>query len=291
MNALSMRLQLNTLEKNAQMLVQNELSTLLRIYKEFAQERHGTQQQQQQEQRRQEQSQDTMSAMAAAKADANVKLISDSSSSENSESAASPSASSSSGAISDNDMDDDKEDNDDDENDDDDDESGGSNESTNDFDNEASNGNESDSDTGRVRFTEVDLILGSILIQDMRMCQQDDSSLFLFLLPFVLSSSYFLPAYMLNNSELVYLIVSCVDSKQLKDLVAAIVSQDIVLLRQTENAPAKGSGKKASGTGSKKPSASKRQTKNSSTVTVKASGKTSSDLLANKKRKRNSGRF
>ena len=56
MNALSMRLQLNTLEKNAQILVQNELSTLIRIYKEFAQERHGTQQQQQQEQRRQEQS-------------------------------------------------------------------------------------------------------------------------------------------------------------------------------------------------------------------------------------------
>ena len=48
-------------------------------------------------------------------------------------------------------------------------------------------------------------------------------------------SSHFEPAYMLNNSELVYLIVSCVDSKQLKDLVAAIVSQDIVLLKQTEN--------------------------------------------------------
>jgi hypothetical protein len=97
-NALNMRLQLNNLEKNAQIPVQNELSTLIRIYKEFAQERHDTEQQQQQEQRRQEQSQDTMSAMAAAKADVNVKLISDSSS-ENSESAASPSTSSSSGAI------------------------------------------------------------------------------------------------------------------------------------------------------------------------------------------------
>ena len=91
---------------------------------------------------------------------------------------------------------------------------------------------------------------------------------------------------MLNNSELVYLIVSCVDSKQLKDLVAAIVSQDIVLLKHTENAPASKGGKKASG--KKTTPSSKRQTKNSSTV--RASGKTSGDLSANKKRKRNSGR-
>ena len=112
----------------------------------------------------------------------------------------------------------------------------------------------------------------------MRLCQQDDPSLFLFLLPFVLSKN-FLPAYMINNSELVYLIVSCVDSKQLKDLVAAIISQDIVLLKEPE--VVKVASKKAQ-------SVSKRQTKNSSTTRANKSQASANN--SNKKRKRNSGK-
>ena len=122
MNALNMRLLLNNMDKNAHTLVNNELNTLLRIYKEFVQERHNNQQQQQ--------SQDNVAATNVVKNDVNVKLVSDSS--DNSESS---STTSSSGAISDND--DDKKD-DDDNDDDDDDEDDESNESNNDFDNEAS---------------------------------------------------------------------------------------------------------------------------------------------------------
>ena len=87
---------------------------------------------------------------------------------------------------------------------------------------------------------------------------------------------------MINNSELIYLIVSCVDSKQLKDLVAAIVSQDIVLLKQPEvPVKVKATNKKAPG--------NKRQTKNSGPTSRGSTNKSTSVNTGNKKRKRNSG--
>jgi hypothetical protein len=67
-------------------------------------------------------------------------------------------------------------------------------------------------------------------MQDLRLCQQDDPFLFCFLLPFILSDEL-LPSFMINNSEMVYLIVSCIDSRQLKDLVSSIISQDLILLK------------------------------------------------------------
>ena len=67
-------------------------------------------------------------------------------------------------------------------------------------------------------------------MHDLHLCQQDDPYLFCFLLPLVLSEEL-LPTFMINNSELVYLIVSCIDSRQLKDLVSSIISQDMTLLQ------------------------------------------------------------
>jgi hypothetical protein len=97
-------------------------------------------------------------------------------------------------------------------------------------------------------------------------------------------SSHFVPAYMINNSELIYLIVSCVDSKQLKDLVAAIVSQDIVLLKQPE-VPVK-----VKATNKKVAPGNKRQTKNSGPASRGGTtNKSTSVNTGNKKRKRNSG--
>ena len=96
-------------------------------------------------------------------------------------------------------------------------------------------------------------------------------------------SSHFVPAYMINNSELIYLVVSCVDSKQLKDLVAAIVSQDIVLLKQPE-VPVK-----VKATNKKAAPGNKRQTKNSGPTSRGTTNKSTSVNTGNKKRKRNSG--
>ena len=98
--------------------------------------------------------------------------------------------------------------------------------------------NHSDSDQevsecrmGNVDLTEADLILGECFMQDIRLCQQDDPHLFCFLLPFI-CGPYMLPSYMCNNSELVYLICSCIDSKQLKDLIASITCHDLMFLKK-----------------------------------------------------------
>ncbi len=68
-------------------------------------------------------------------------------------------------------------------------------------------------------------------MQDLRLCQQDDPHMFFLMLPFI-CSTYMLQNYMCNNSELVYLVCSCIDARQLKDLIASVTSQEIVLLKQ-----------------------------------------------------------
>jgi hypothetical protein len=85
-----------------------------------------------------------------------------------------------------------------------------------------------------IEFTQHDLMIGNYLMQDIRLCQQDDSILFLFLISFLLNNNNNLiqSDYLINNSELIYLIVSSIDSKQLKDILVNIISQDLVLLRQ-----------------------------------------------------------
>ena len=102
-----------------------------------------------------------------------------------------------------------------------------------------------------VEFTPSELALGSCLMQDLRLCQQDDPYLFCFLLPFV-CSSYLLPNYMINNSELVYLIVSCVDPRQMRDLRSSIVCQDLVLFKEPPNASLIGAKNKPKAVKSKK---------------------------------------
>ena len=160
-----------------------------------------------------------------------------------------------------------------------------SDEAGSDISNNETNNSENDMDRNENDDESGDQVIGSFLLQDMRLCQQDDPSLFLFLLPFALSSN-FAPAFMVNNSELVYLIVSCVDSKQLKDLVSAIISQDVVLLRQPEVVKQTVASKRSM------TAAAKRQTKNTAMRVAggaKAGGGTSG--VINKKRKRNSGNF
>ena len=147
-----------------------------------------------------------------------------------------------------------------------------------DDDNEESD-DESNSENEEEKFSENDLILGQCIMQDLRLCQQDDPHLFLFLFPFILSNQDLIPNYMINNSELMYLICSCIgDSKQLKDLVAAIISQDIYLLKEPDpKKEVKGS--------SRKQAASKRSTKNSAKAN-KGTASTTSGAQNNKKRKR-----
>lgn len=84
---------------------------------------------------------------------------------------------------------------------------------------------------------ENDLVLGECYMQDLRLCQQDDPHLFCFLLPFVYSR-YLMPNFMCNNSELVYLICSCIDTRQLKDLIACISSYELALVKQFSSSEA-----------------------------------------------------
>jgi hypothetical protein len=88
---------------------------------------------------------------------------------------------------------------------------------------------ESDEHLGLIE--ENDLVLGECYMQDLRLCQQDDPHLFCFLLPFVYGR-YLMPSFMCNNSELVYLICSCVDARQLKDLIASVSSYEMTLVKQ-----------------------------------------------------------
>ena len=90
---------------------------------------------------------------------------------------------------------------------------------------------ESDEDD---EFTDTEIQLGNCLMHDLRLCQQDDPFLFCFILPFICGPNL-APKFMVNNSELIYLIVSCIDSRQLKDLVSNITTQELELLRQPED--------------------------------------------------------
>lgn len=118
--------------------------------------------------------------------------------------------------------------------------------------------------------------IGNCLMQDLRLCQQDDPYLFCFLLPLVLSQDL-LPNYVINNSDLIYLIVSCIDSRLLKDLISSIISQDLVLINhkdEKESNGEKSSSSKASRTrGNKKTTplnTKKRKRKDSDTETSKS---------------------
>lgn len=104
------------------------------------------------------------------------------------------------------------------------------------------------------KFTADELMMGSCIMQDLRVCQQDDPYLFCFLLPFI-CSSYILPNYMINNSELVYLLVSCIDPRQMRDLRSSILCEDLILFKEPPNASQVDSKNKAKTAKTKKNSA------------------------------------
>lgn len=134
--------------------------------------------------------------------------------------------------------------------------------SSSDTTNSDDSGSESDSET-QPEFSESDLTFGSSIMHDLRLCQQDDPYLFCYLLPFV-CSGYLLPGYMINNSELVYLIVSCVDARQVKDLISSVISQDLILFKElTVSSKSKkaATGKSSASVG--KPLSAQQQTNNS----------------------------
>ncbi|CAB4057179.1 INTS3 [Lepeophtheirus salmonis] len=67
------------------------------------------------------------------------------------------------------------------------------------------------------------------LVNDMRQCQEDDVSLFVFLVPEVFSN---FPKYAVGNVDLLYLIVSCVDGRQIQNLVCHLLSKAFVLVKR-----------------------------------------------------------
>jgi len=71
--------------------------------------------------------------------------------------------------------------------------------------------------------------LESCLISDLRHCQEDDIRLFCFLIPDVYTQ---FPNIALGHAELLNLIVACIDSTQLQDLICHILQGNLVMFRK-----------------------------------------------------------
>ena len=67
-------------------------------------------------------------------------------------------------------------------------------------------------------------------LDDMKLCQQDDGDLFCFLILFIYKN---FSAISVNNSEMLFLIVNCIDSIQCKNLLSLIISDELKLLKAT----------------------------------------------------------
>ncbi len=67
------------------------------------------------------------------------------------------------------------------------------------------------------------------LVNDMRQCQEDDVSLFVFLLPDLFAC---LPKAAVGNTDLLYLVVSCVDGRQVQRLVCRVLARDFSMFRR-----------------------------------------------------------
>jgi len=122
---------------------------------------------------------------------------------------------------------------------------------------------------------EDDILLGECYMQDIRLCQQDDPYLFCFMIPFILRELHESKKsnYMINNSELCQLISSCIDSKQLKDLISSITSQELVLLKEPKS--------------NQKKSKNKKTTRNSNNTTESTNKKRKRTSDSNNKRNNN----
>ena len=67
------------------------------------------------------------------------------------------------------------------------------------------------------------------LVNDMRQCQEDDVQLFVHLVPDIYT---IFPKTAVGNVNLVYLVVSCVDSSHLQQLVCHILAKDLLLFKK-----------------------------------------------------------
>ena len=67
------------------------------------------------------------------------------------------------------------------------------------------------------------------LVNDMRQCQEDEVSLFVFLIPEIFSN---FPKHSVGNVDLLYLVVSCVNGNQIQTLVCNIVSKDFIMFKK-----------------------------------------------------------
>ena len=67
------------------------------------------------------------------------------------------------------------------------------------------------------------------LVNDMRQCQEDDVNMFVYLVPEIFAN---FPKHSVGNVDLLYLVVSCVDGRQVQTLVCHIVAKDIVMFKK-----------------------------------------------------------
>jgi hypothetical protein len=72
------------------------------------------------------------------------------------------------------------------------------------------------------------------LVNDMRQCQEDDVSLFVYLVPDIYT--HFQRAA-IGNEDLLYLVVSCVDGRQIQTLVSHIIARDFIMFRKDSFQP------------------------------------------------------
>ncbi|KAM7285582.1 integrator complex subunit 3 [Ixodes scapularis] len=71
--------------------------------------------------------------------------------------------------------------------------------------------------------------LNSCLLQDLRLCQEDDVRLFCYLVPEIYTQ---FPNVAIGNADILNLIVSCIDALQLQDLVCHILQGNMVMFRK-----------------------------------------------------------
>merc|ERR1719509_660670 len=72
------------------------------------------------------------------------------------------------------------------------------------------------------------------LVNDMRQCQEDDVALFVWLCPDIYT--YFQKAA-IGNVDLLYLVVSCVDGRQIETLICHIIAKDFIMFKKDSFLP------------------------------------------------------
>ncbi|XP_064474957.1 integrator complex subunit 3-like [Ornithodoros turicata] len=71
--------------------------------------------------------------------------------------------------------------------------------------------------------------LSACLLQDLRLCQEDDVRLFCYLIPEIYTQ---FPNVAIGNTDILNMVVSCIDASQLQDLVCQILQGNMVMFRK-----------------------------------------------------------